>query len=198
MKSKEIIAGVVGIVVGFIAGFFVSLFLEQGSSIIPDQNLTTLQDSSQLPEGHPPAEVMDRIRQLQDVAESNPQEREARIALGNSYYDIGRFDAAIEWYEEALGIGPRDVNVQTDLGTAYLYTGNAVKAVELYKQSLQIDPKHQETLQNIGVAYFFTGNYSEAVENWKKLIALYPNYERRRELEEQIEKAMAHLQEESL
>lgn len=198
MKSKEIIAGVVGIVVGFIAGFFVSLFLEQGPSITPDQDLTTLQDSSQLPEGHPPAEVMDRIRQLQDVAESNPQEREARIALGNSYYDIGRFDAAIKWYEEALDIGSRDANVQTDLGTAYLYTGNAVKAVELYKQSLQIDPKHQETLQNIGVAYFFTGNYSEAVENWEKLIALYPNYERRRELEEQIEKARAHLQEEEL
>ena len=84
------------------------------------------------------------------------------------------------------------------MGTAYLYTGNAVKAVELYKQSLQIDPKHQETLQNIGVAYFFTGNYSEAVENWEKLIELYPNYERRRELEEQIEKAMAHLQEDNL
>jgi hypothetical protein len=47
------------------------------------------------------------------------------------------------------------------------------------------------------VAYFFTGNYSEAVENWEKLIALYPNYEKRRELDEQIEKAMAHLQEES-
>jgi len=198
MKSKEIVAGVVGIAVGFIAGFFVSLFIEQGTSITPDQDLTTLQNSSELPEGHPPAEVMDRIRQLQDVAENNPQEREARIALGNSYYDIGRFDEAIEWYENALGIGPLDVNVQTDLGTAYLYTGNAVKAVELYKQSLEIDSKHQETLQNIGVAYFFTGNYSEAVENWEKLISLYPNYERRQELEEQIEKARAHLQEENL
>ena len=198
MKSKEIVAGVVGIAVGFIAGFFVSLFIEQGTSITPDQDLTTLQNSSELPEGHPPAEVMDRIRQLQDVVENNPQEREARIALGNSYYDIGRFDEAIEWYENALGIGPLDVNVQTDLGTAYLYTGNAVKAVELYKQSLEIDSKHQETLQNIGVAYFFTGNYSEAVENWEKLISLYPNYERRQELEEQIEKARAHLQEENL
>ncbi len=193
MKSKEIVTGVVGIAIGFIAGFFISQFLEQGVRTVPAQESATLQDPSQLPEGHPPAEVVETMRQLQAQAESSPQEREARVALGNTYYDMGRFDAAIKWYEEALDLEPRDIDVRTDLATSYLYIGNPIKAVELYRRSLQIDSTHAQTLQNIGVAYFSTGNFSEAVENWEKLIELHPDYPRRQELQEQIEKAKAHL-----
>ena len=197
MQSKEIITGVVGIAIGFIAGFFISQFLEQRVPMVPAQESAALQGSSQLPEGHPPAEVVETMRQLQAQAESNPQEREARVALGNAYYDMGRFEAAIEWYEEALQLEAQDINVRTDLATAYLYTGNPIKAVELYRQSLQIDSTHAQTLQNIGVAYFSTGNFSEAVENWERLIELHPDYPRRQELQEQIEKAKAHLRGES-
>ena len=197
MKSKEMVAGVVGIAIGFIAGFFISQFLEQGVSTVPAQESAALQGSSQLPEDHPPAEVLAGMRQLQAQAESNPQEREARVALGNAYYDMGRFDAAIEWYEEALDLKPQDIDVRTDLATAYLYTGNPTKAVELYRQSLKIDSNHAQTLQNIGVAYFSTGNFSQAVENWEKLIELHPDYPRRKDLQEQIEKARAHLRGES-
>ena len=142
-----------------------------------------------LPADHPPAQVMEHVRHLTEEAEADPQNREARVELGNSYYDMGRFDAAVAWYEEALALDPEDINVSTDLGTSYLYLGQTDKALELYEKSLVLQPDHPQTLQNIGVAYFATEQYPKAVEYWQQLIEKHPDYPNAEQIKEQIEVA---------
>ena len=188
MDNKQITTGVVGIVIGLIMGFFASqIFLQNPSRVGEPQPLNSAQDSSQLPAEHPPAEVMDKLTELQDWAQTHPQDSQVRISLGNTYYDMGRFDGALNWYEEALQLEPDNVDVRTDLGTAYLYTGNPIKAVEHYKSSLKMDPDHIQTLQNISVAYLSTGNYSEAIGHLERLLQSHPDYPQRKEIEQQIE-----------
>ena len=89
---------------------------------------------------------------------------------------MGRFDGAMQWYEEALSLMPDDVNVRTDLGTAYLYSGNPIKAVELYQRSLEIQPDHAQTLYNIGVTYLSTEKFPEALESLQKLLEFHPDH----------------------
>ncbi len=188
MDNKQITTGVVGIVIGFILGFFASqIFLPNPSRVGEQPPQTGSQDSSQLPAEHPPVEVMERLTELQDWAQTHPQDSQARISLGNSYYDMGRFDGALNWYEEALQLEPDNVDVRTDLGTAYLYTGNPIKAVEHYKSSLEMNPDHIQTLQNISVAYLSTGNYGEAIGHLEWLLESYPDYPQSKEIEQQIE-----------
>jgi len=188
MGNKQITTGVVGIVIGLIMGFFASqIFLTPPPRVGELQPLNSAQDSSQLPEEHPPAEVMEKLTELQDWAQTHPQDSQVRISLGNTYYDMGRFDGALNWYEQALQLEPDNVDVRTDLGTAYLYTGNPIKAVEHYKNSLEMDPDHIQTLQNISVAYLSTGNYSEAIGHLEKLLQSHPDYPQRKEIEQQIE-----------
>ncbi len=188
MGNKQITTGVVGIVIGCILGFFSSqIFLQNPSRVDEQQAQPGSQGSSQLPAEHPPAEVMEQLTELQDWAQDNPQDSQVRISLGNSYYDMGRFDAALNWYEEALQLEPDNVDVRTDLGTAYLYTGNPIKAVEHYKSSLEMDPDHIQTLQNMSVAYLSTGNYSEAIGHLERLLQSHPDYPQRKEIEQQIE-----------
>ncbi|MCH8320253.1 MAG: tetratricopeptide repeat protein [Acidobacteria bacterium] len=188
MGTKQITTGVVGIVIGFIMGFFASqIFLQNPSRVGEQQPLTSSQDSSQLPAEHPPAEVMEKLTELQDWAQTHPQDSQVRINLANTYYDMGRFDGALSWYEEALQLEPDNVDVRTDLGTAYLYTGNPIKAVEHYKSSLEMNPDHIQTLQNISVAYLSTGNYSEAIGHLERLLQSHPDYPQRKEIEQQIE-----------
>lgn len=188
MGNKQITTGLVGIVIGCILGFFTSqIFLQNPSRVDEQQSQTGSQDSSQLPSEHPPAEVMEKLNELQEWAQTHPQDSQVRINLANTYYDMGRFDAAINWYEEALQLEPDDVDIRTDLGTAYLYTGNPIKAVENYKSSLGIDPDHIQTLQNISVAYLSTGNYSEAILYLESLLESHPDYPQRQEIEQQIE-----------
>jgi len=188
MKNKQLVTGVVGILVGFILGFFISKGLVQSSGgMNPQQSVAPTQGASQTPPDHPPAEVMDQLVELQEQAKADPQNSQVRVAIGNAYYDMGRFDGAIPWYEEALLLMPENVDIRTDLGTAYLYTGNPIKAVELYQQSLEFQPDHAQTLYNIGVTYLSTGNFPEAQGNFEKLLEFHPDHPDYEAIEQQIE-----------
>ena len=195
MHSKQLVTGAVGIVIGFILGFFTFQVLVQDPSGVGEQgSATSASASSQLPAEHPPEEVMESLRELQSLAQTDPQDSQVRISIGDSYYDMGRFDAAIDWYEQALQLEPNNVNVRTDLGTAYLYSGNPIKAVDRYKRSLEIEPDHVQTLQNISVAYLSTSNYAEAVAHLEKLLESHPDYPGRQEIEQQIESIRNNMQ----
>jgi len=187
-KRREIAAGVVGAVSGFIVGFFVAQGLNgPGSSPSPVQA-----EESGLPENHPTPEQMARVQELIEHVRQTPADRSARVELGNLFYDMGRFDAAIPWYEEALGLDADDARVTTDLGTCYLYSGDVTKAVELYKKSLEIEPSHAQTLQNLGIVYFSQGDYDRAIEAWEQLLEAHPDYPQIDQIRRQIETARLH------
>ena len=148
-----------------------------------------------LPEGHPPAEVLEELGKLQKRAEEHPEDRQVRIVLGNSYYDMGRFDSAASWYQQALDLDPENLSVRTDLGTAQLYQGKVTEAIETYQLCLKIDPHHPQTLQNLGIAYFSTGKFASAIDSWEKLLQDHPEYSRKGEIRKQLENAKKHLEE---
>ena len=193
MSSKQIVTGVVGVIVGFILGFFVAQYVEQNRSAAPSSQAPAAGQEARMPEGHPPPETIERLRELQQRAQANPQDPQVRIVLANLYYDMGRFDAAINWYEEVLNLDPSNVSVRTDLGTAYLYTGNPTKAIELYRKSLEIQPDHPQTLQNLGFAYFSSEKFQEAIQSWQQLLDTHPEYPHVQEIKKQMESARARL-----
>jgi cytochrome c-type biogenesis protein CcmH/NrfG len=171
--------------VGFILGFFVNEAVKS-----PGRT----DSAAALPEDHPSPESLRRLSDLMKHVESHPDDLESLVQLGNSFYDMGRFDAAINWYERAFELQPSDIQVSTDLGTSYLYVGNRSAALEQFQKSLEIDANHAQTLQNMGVAYFSSGDYKEAVEVWEKLIEAHPDYVRAEEIREQISTAKLHME----
>lgn len=191
-RRKEIASGVVGAITGFIVGFFVA----QGIQGPPATSTRApeVSDSGTLPENHPTPEQMARIQEMVAKARQAPQDRDIRVQLGNLFYDMGRFDAAIPWYEEALALNSDDVMVTTDLGTCYLFAGDPQKAIELYKKALTIEPGHPQTLQNLGIVYFSQGEYSGAIEVWEQLLQAHPDYPQADQVRQQIETARMHLE----
>lgn len=187
VNRKQTVIGVVGIIVGFILGFFVAQGVTQ--PVQPGAGGQT----AGLPSDHPSPEVMAQIEQLTNLAKQNPQDRQTRLKLGNFFYDMGRFDAAIPWYQEALALDPADVLASTDLGTCYLYIGNVSKALEQYQESLKIDPGHPQTLQNLGIAYFTAGEYGKAIDTWERLLKAHPDYPNAADVKSQLETARMHL-----
>ena len=187
MNRKQAVIGIVGIVIGFILGFFVAKGVT--APVPPGADA----QANALPKDHPSPEVMAQIEQLTNLAKQNPQDRETRLKLANFFYDMGRFDAAIPWYEEAFALDPSDVLVSTDLGTSYLYVGNVAKALDQYQQSLKIDPDHAQTLQNLGIAYFTTGEYQKAIDIWEHLLQVHPDYENAADVRNQVKTAQMHL-----
>jgi len=194
MTSKQIVVGVLGIVIGFILGFFTSEAIKKDQAPhVHSAEVAAPQGGDQkLPPDHPSMEDIQRLEQMQTQAQNNPKDAAVRVALGNAYYDMQRFDAAIPWYEQAVQLDGSSPDVNTDLGTCYLYTKNPEKAIEIYRKSLVINPKHPQTLQNLGFAYFSIAKFGEAEKEWGKLLAYHPEYPHRTEIEKQIAAAKEH------
>ena len=126
----------------------------------------------------PRAAILDeaKVTALKSVAERETTNPTPRVELANLYFDAERYDDAIKWYEEALKLNPKDVNVSTDLGVSYYYTNQPDRALAQLDQSLKIDPKHAKTLLNIGIVRAFGKQDLEgASQAWQQVIQLAPD-----------------------
>jgi tetratricopeptide (TPR) repeat protein len=179
MKSDAIAFGVAGVLFGLIAGWIIG---SQQATARPGVAAAPAQAAAPAPAGGSApvtrAAVLDdtQVKALKSVAEREPTNAQARVQLGNLYFDAERYDDAIMWYGEALKREPRDVNVSTDLGVCYYYTNQPDKALAQFEKSLALDPKHAKTLLNVGIVRAFgKQDLDGASQAWQQVIKLAPD-----------------------
>ena len=180
MNRQIVSIGIAGIIIGFILGFFSARIiyeprLEEGQRV-----------AESLPGDHPGTEVMEKVHRLTLKAEEEPENFEVRVELGNTFYDMGRYDVSVRWYREVLDLDPDQALVSTDLGTSLLFLGQTEEAITQYRHSLSIKPGHPQTLQNLGVAFYSLERYQEAIDIWKQLLVESPDYDEAGKIKEQI------------
>ena len=135
------------------------------------------------PTGERQAPPLDTARaaDLERQANARAGDSAVRIELANLYYDAERFDLAIPWYEAALRLDARNVNVSTDLALCYYFTGDADRALRQIDYSLGIDPAHTKTLLNQGIIRAFgKQDLQGATESWQKVVQIAPDSEEAR------------------
>lgn len=140
----------------------------------------------------------DISRLMTRVYEKNPNEYDAIIFLGSVYFDLGAgksdnesLKKAREFYQKALVIKPKEIEVQTDLGLTYLLSNppEPDKAVAELQKSLQLNAKHEKTLQNMIQAKIGNGKTAEAEEFLQKLKEVNPTNEAIAELSAKVEQS---------
>jgi len=209
MKKETIITAVVFLAVGFLAGYITDAQMNwnthqkaaqiapspsempppEGASAAPAGGAMPQQS---LPEGHPPIDSGAVIQQMEDMAARNPKDADVRLKLANFLYDQKRYPKAIEWYQRALELDPKNVNACTDLGTAYFYMGRPQDALREYDKSLKLNPNHEPTLLNaIVVNLEGTHDLAAAQKAWDRLYKLNPNHPALAGLKTQIDAARA-------
>ncbi|MEW6087421.1 MAG: tetratricopeptide repeat protein [bacterium] len=122
-------------------------------------------------EGHDEMDEQ-RIREYERILQNNPKDLEILTALGNIYYDIGKWDKAVENYLKVLLIDSTNVDVRTDMGTAYKQMGLYDLAEREFKKGIAINPKHAKAHYNLGVVYYEQGKYKETLAEWEKNYSL--------------------------
>ena len=174
MKSDSIAFGIAGIAFGLIAGWIIGTQQAPSRQPPPAQAASAPAPAAQ---ADTRAAVLDesKVTALKSVAERDPSSAKPRIDLGNLYYDAGRYSDAITWYEAALKLAPKDINLSTDLGVCYYYTNQPDKALAQFDKSLAIDPKHAKTLLNVGVVRASKDDIAGATRAWEQVVALDPN-----------------------
>jgi cytochrome c-type biogenesis protein CcmH/NrfG len=157
VKKDNVWIGLIGLVVGGLIGYLVgvqSAWKERaqpvGEHTHESSNPTSGVSQPQgLPEGHPPITTEADFETLKRAVEQAPQNAVLATNLANKYYDAGRYEDAIRYYQKALTLDPRNISVLTDLGTAHFYAGRPDEAIGFYNRSLEIDSRHVQSLHNL-------------------------------------------------
>ncbi len=112
----------------------------------------------------------DEVRALESLAARQPRDASVRVELGNLYMDHKRWDDAIRWYREALGINPDDADVATDMGACYVDSGRPAEGLAEFERVLGKNPDHRNAAFNKGVALLALGRSAEAADTWDQLL----------------------------
>jgi cytochrome c-type biogenesis protein CcmH/NrfG len=176
VSKESVVVGITGVFFGLLVGWIIGSG-QGGGRVAPPQTQASAPAAASSGNGQQAAPLDEaRASAMKTTAQQNPGDEATRVELGNMYFDAGRFQEAIDWYQQALKINPRDVNASTDLGIAYYYTNDADKALAQFDKSLQIDPKHAKTLMNIGIVRAFgKQDLKGAAEAWQKILDVAPS-----------------------
>ena len=184
MSKDSLIVGITGVFFGLLVGWIIGSQQGGGRAATPAAPQAAAAAPAPASGGGQQAPaVLDEARAsaLKSTAQQNPSDGASRVELGNMYFDASRYPEAVDWYQQALRINPRDVNVSTDLGIAFYYMNDPDKALAQFDKSLAIDPKHAKTLMNIGIVRAFgKQDLKGAAEVWQRILDVAPSSEEAR------------------
>jgi hypothetical protein len=80
----------------------------------------------------------------------------ALFKKGNQSYEEGKFEQAIEEYEEILNLGIRDFRVFYNLGNAHFRQKQLGKAILNYRRALALRPRDEDAQANLSYIKLYT------------------------------------------
>jgi tetratricopeptide (TPR) repeat protein len=129
--------------------------------------------------------------QAEKAVQLNPQNISYLLFYAQRLLEMGRYDDAIIYYNQALNLVHKQEKIDeriigkcyNDLGNCYDFKGDYDKAIELYQQAKDISIKLNgemhantaSTYNNIGAAYQQKGNYDKAIKFYQKALKIFQN-----------------------
>lgn len=152
MRRDLLVTALIFGVVGFASAY---LYFNQTANrsllgSLPEELLP--EESSLLPEGHPPFDVAQRWQELREQAEASPEDSRAALELANFLYDLERWDDAVFWYRRTLELDPRDTDARTDLATCYYNLERFDEAMAAYRGVLELERNKPQALYGLALA----------------------------------------------
>ena len=105
---------------------------------------------------------------------SNPTDLDTGTRLAELYQQSGRFDQAIEIWQELLALIPDQVAWRTQLAFARLDSGQSRAAVTELQRVVKARPHQPSAHVNLGIALNATGRTSEARQAFERALELNP------------------------
>ena len=101
---------------------------------------------------------------------ANPASGYLQALLGYALLQVGRFDEALEAFEEYESLDPEEANPLDSQGEVYLLMGRPEEAVERFDRALEIDPMFNAARFARLWANAMRGHYGEALEDVRRFI----------------------------
>ncbi len=179
MNIKFIFFALGGMIFGFAVGFYVANSINR--SALTQQALTQSQPNAPLagaPQNPQTAQAMlGDVQETLDKAKNEPENVEAQMKAGDMYAQIGRFDRALEFYEQANKIKPDDLPLIIKTGNAYFDSRQYETAEKWYLKALG---KKEDTnvRTDLGITFLERQNpdIDRAVSEFQKSLQADPKH----------------------
>jgi len=100
---------------------------------------------------------------------------EVHFNLGNCYYDLRRYQGAVEQFAAAIAAAPDYAEAWNNLGIVRGQIGDRDGAVQALRQALKIVPHYADAHYNLAEAYAVMGDLELARKHWRAYLTFDPN-----------------------
>ena len=178
MTRENILFAIIGILLGFIVGFMLASSMSQKQAM-----LQASADSQTMPSDHPPVgaqgardpqAVREQVTASLEKARNEPKNFEAQIEAANLYYQIQRYDDAIEFLLKANQLQPTDYRTVTLLGMVNLDAGHYDTAEKWYRAAMKIRSDDVMVLSGLAEAMLKKGDAKAAEDAIAQLEKVSP------------------------
>jgi len=181
MSRENLLFAIIGILFGFIVGFMSASVMSQ--KYVPAA--ATAANSQSLPPDHPPvgsqsapgnpqamqAEVTASI----DKARKEPNNFDAQLKAAELYYQIQRYDQAIDFLQKANQLKPTDYGTLVVLGMVNLDAGHYDTAEKWYRAAMKMKQDDTRVLAGLAAATLQQGDAKAAEDAIAQLEKIDPN-----------------------
>lgn len=144
-------------------------------------------DNPTLPANHPDISQMDmgqmatldeeKVAELNQKIEDNPQDVDTLKELGKTYVDARQYQNALDALNKAIEVAPDDMESHLMAGVCKYSLNNFEGAKESWMKATELDPTKAEPWFNLGFVYLMEEPVDEAelTRVWDKVLELAPD-----------------------
>jgi tetratricopeptide (TPR) repeat protein len=188
MSKDNILFGIIGLLAGLIIGFMFANSVNRNGFLATPTASTAA--NSALPPGHPDLGNSSQQDQQQgqmgapevqaaiEKARKEPDNFDAQVNAAKLYYQIQRFDGAIEFLKRANQLKPDDYDTVVQLGNANFDSDKYDEAEKWYTQALSKKPDDVDVRTDLGLTFMFRQppNYDRAIQEFKRSLETNPKH----------------------
>jgi tetratricopeptide (TPR) repeat protein len=181
MSRENLLFAIIGLLLGFIVGFMFASSMSQKA--VSQQAAASSQG---LPADHPPVGAQNapnpqgmqaEVQASLEKARNEPKNFDAQIKAAELYYQIQRYDQAIEYLVKANQIQPTDYRTVVLLGVVNLDGGHYDTAEKWYRAALKMKSDDVMVLSGLAAATLQRGDAKAAEDAIAQLEKVDPNSE---------------------
>jgi tetratricopeptide (TPR) repeat protein len=182
MNKESILFGIIGLLVGLVVGFLFTNSINRGT-IAPTSVAVDAQTN--LPPDHPPipgnsdgGAPLPEVQAAIETAKQNPSNFDAQVKAAELYYQIQRFDQAIEFFKKANDLQPGRYEVLVQLGNVAFDADRYEEAEKWYTAALAKKGDDTDARTDLGLTFMFrpVPNYDRAIREFQKVLEKSPDH----------------------
>lgn len=189
MNKENILFAIVGLMGGLILGFLFANSMNR-SAAMPNTTVSAMSQNSNMPPGHPDVPNQGggsdksmgasapEVQAAIEKARKEPDNFDAQLGAAEFYYQIERYDGAIEFLLQANKLKPDSYQVLVQLGNTYFDSDKFSEAENWYSKALSIKPNDVNVRTDLGLTFLLrpNPNYDRAILEFKHSLETDPKH----------------------